>query len=134
MSLSPAAAATLAAWHQMVTNQDFSGLPALIHPDAVFRSPVKFSPYQGAPMLAHILRAASRTFEDFSYEREFADGKNSVGLEFAARVGDKQLKGIDLIEFADDGRMIAFEVMVRPASGLLALGEAMGRALAEPAP
>ncbi|MBV6247452.1 UNVERIFIED_CONTAM: nuclear transport factor 2 family protein, partial [Pseudomonas aeruginosa] len=32
--------------------------------------------------------------------------------------------------FDDDGRIVDFEVMVRPMSGLQALGEEMGRRLA----
>ena len=55
-------------------------------------------------------------------------------LEFSARVGDKQLKGIDLVRFDEDGKIVEFEVMVRPLSGLQALGAAMGARLAEKMP
>ena len=48
-------------------------------------------------------------------------------LEFSARVGDKQLKGIDLIRFDARGRITDFEVMVRPLSGLQTLGEQIGQ-------
>ena len=70
-------------------------------------------------------------FEDFAYHRELAsaDGSNVV-LEFSARVGDRELKGIDMIRFDDAGLIADFEVMVRPISGLQALGEEMGRRLA----
>ena len=51
-------------------------------------------------------------------------------LEFSAKVGDKELKGIDMIRFDEDGRMDEFEVMVRPASGLQALGAEMARRMA----
>lgn len=66
-------------------------------------------------------------FEAFEYHRELAsaDGLNAA-LEFSARVGGKQVKGIDLIRFDVDGRIVDVEVMVRPASGLQALGEQMG--------
>ncbi|MNO82534.1 hypothetical protein D3C76_738130 [compost metagenome] len=50
-------------------------------------------------------------------------------LEFSARVGGKELKGIDMIRFNEQGRIVEFEVMVRPLSGLQALGEEMGRRL-----
>ena len=48
-------------------------------------------------------------------------------LEFSANVGDKQLKGIDLIRFDTDGKIVDFEVMIRPLNGLQALGEQMGQ-------
>ncbi len=47
-------------------------------------------------------------------------------LEFSARVGDRQLKGIDLIRFDRQGKIVEFEVMVRPLSGLQAPGQEMG--------
>jgi hypothetical protein len=70
-------------------------------------------------------------FEDFSYHRTLVseDGL-SVVLEFSARVGERGLKGIDLIRFDADGKIVDFEVMVRPLNGLQALGAEMGARLA----
>lgn len=124
----PAVAATLAAWHRMIESRDLTGLPALLHPDATFRSPMAFKPYASAQAVNLVLTTVIGVFEDFAYHRELAgaDGLNAM-LEFSARVGDKQLKGIDLIRFDADGRIKDFEVMVRPLSGLQALGDEMGR-------
>jgi 2,4-dienoyl-CoA reductase (NADPH2) len=58
-----------------------------------------------------------------------ADGL-SVVLEFSANVSGKALKGIDMIQFDTDGKIVDFEVMVRPMSGLQALGDEMGKRLA----
>ncbi|MGY2288301.1 nuclear transport factor 2 family protein [Pseudomonas sp. SDO528_S397] len=131
LSLTPAAAHTLRRWHAMLAQRDLSALPELLAPDAVFRSPMAHTPYPGAPVVSMILNTVIQVFEDFTYHRELAtaDG-HSVVLEFSARVGDKQLKGIDLIRFNEQGQIIEFEVMVRPLSGLQALGEEMGRRLA----
>ena len=73
-----------------------------------------------------MLRAVSQTFEDFRYTDELSHGEGVHALVFRARVGDKQLEGLDLIRLNDDGLIEDFTVMVRPASGLMALGEAMG--------
>jgi hypothetical protein len=40
-------------------------------------------------------------------------------------VGDKQLQGLDLMRLGDDGLIYEFTVMIRPASGLMALGQAL---------
>ena len=40
------------------------------------------------------------------------------------------LKGVDIIQFNDAGKISDFEVMVRPATGLQALGAAMAQQLA----
>ncbi len=131
LQLAPGAAQTLQRWHAMLAAADLKALPELLAPDAVFRSPMAHTPYPGAPVVSMILNTVFSVFEDFQYHRELAsaDGHNVV-LEFSARVGDKQLKGIDLIRFNEQGQIIEFEVMVRPLSGLQALGEEMGRRLA----
>jgi hypothetical protein len=129
--LHPAAAATVQRWHQLVAAQDLSSLPKLLHPQAVFRSPMAFKPYEGAPMVNLILNTVLQVFEDFTYHRELATADGlSVVLEFSARVGGRELKGIDMIRFDEAGQIVEFEVMIRPMSGLAALGEEMGRRLA----
>lgn len=129
--LQPAAAATLAQWHGLMQNNDLSSLPELLHPQAVFRSPVAHKPYVGAPMVSLILNTVSKVFVDFAYHRELASADGlSVVLEFSAKVGERELKGIDMIRFDEAGKIVEFEVMIRPLSGLQALGEEMGRRLA----
>jgi hypothetical protein len=129
--LHPAAAASLQRWHQFVAAQDLRPLPELLHPQAVFRSPMAHTPYPGAQAVNLILNTVLQVFQDFAYHRELtsADGL-SVVLEFSARVGERELKGIDMIRFDETGKIVEFEVMVRPMSGLAALGEEMGRRLA----
>ena len=131
LQLQPAAAASLQRWHQFVAAGDLSPLPELLHPQAVFRSPMAHTPYPGAPVVNLILNTVLQVFQDFVYHRELvsADGLNVV-LEFSAKVSGRELKGIDMIRFDETGKIVEFEVMVRPMSGLAALGEEMGRRLA----
>ncbi len=126
-----AVAAGLAQWHSMVANGDLGELGSLLHPKVVFHSPMAHTPYPSAMVVGLILTTVSTVFEDFVYHREFvsADGL-SITLEFSARVGDKQLKGVDLIRFDATGKIVEFEVMVRPMSALQALGDEMGKRLA----
>lgn len=129
--LHPAAQASLQRWHQMVEAVDLAKLHELLEPGAVFRSPMAFKPYQGAPMVNLILNTVIKVFEDFVYHRQLASADGlSVVLEFSARVGERELKGIDMIRFDEQGLIREFEVMIRPMSGLQALGEEMGRRLA----
>jgi hypothetical protein len=115
----------------MLASGDLSELGSLLHPKVVFHSPMAHTPYPSAMVVGLILTTVSKVFEDFAYHREFAsaDGLN-ITLEFSARVGDKQLKGVDLIRFDATGRIVEFEVMVRPMSALQALGDEMGKRLA----
>ncbi len=131
LALHPQAAAALKRWHAMIERRDLGALPELLHPQAVFRSPMAHHPYPGAPVVAMILNTVIQVFQDFAYHRQLASADGlSVVLEFSARVGTRELKGIDLIRFDEDGRIVDFEVMVRPMSGLQALGDEMGRRLA----
>ena len=126
--LQPAASTSLASWHRMIASGDLSALPSLLHPDAVFRSPMAYKPYASAKAVSLILTTVIGVFEDFVYHRELVtDDGFSVVLEFSATVSGKQLKGIDLIRFDADGKIVDFEVMIRPMSGLQALGEQMGQ-------
>lgn len=130
-TLKPQAVASLALWHDMVARQDLGRLPSILHDDAVFRSPMAFKPYASAAAVNLILSTVVQVFKDFTYHRTLVsdDGLNVV-LEFSASVGDKQLKGIDMIRFDEGGKIVDFEVMVRPMSGLQALGAEMGARLA----
>ncbi|MFZ5601827.1 MAG: nuclear transport factor 2 family protein [Pseudomonadota bacterium] len=121
---------SLAIWHEMIRSGDLSRLPDLLHPDAQFRSPMAYKPYRSAQAVALILTTVARVFEDFHYHREFISSNGlDVVLEFSARVGDKGLKGIDMIQFDADGRITDFEVMIRPFNALQALGGAMAERL-----
>lgn len=130
LNLHPNAAQSLSQWHDMIRKGDLSALPELLDPQAIFLSPMAHKPYPGAPVVSMILNTVVKVFEDFTYHRELstADGL-SVVLEFSANVSGKELKGIDMIRFNEEGKIVEFEVMVRPFSALQALGEQMGQRL-----
>lgn len=126
--LHPAAAASLAVWHDIVARQSIDALRSITHEQAVFRSPVAHTPYRGADALLMAIGTVMQVFGDFTYHRTAvtADGLNVV-LEFSATVEGKQVKGIDFIRFDEQGLICEFEVMIRPLSGLQALAAEMGR-------
>jgi ketosteroid isomerase-like protein len=78
MALHPKAERTLAAWHRMVEACDLSEVASLCAPEAVFRSPVAHTPYQGAPLVSAFLQQALQAFADFAYHRTFYAGDHSV--------------------------------------------------------
>ncbi|AUT34159.1 MULTISPECIES: nuclear transport factor 2 family protein [Acinetobacter calcoaceticus/baumannii complex] len=123
---------SLEKWHEMVQAGNLSELNDLLADEVVFRSPVAYKPYEGKQVVFFILTNVIQVFEDFTYHREFytEDGENVV-LEFSANVSGKSLKGIDMIRFNEQGKIIDFEVMIRPMSGLAALAEQMGIRIAK---
>ena len=115
------------AFRQAVEAHDMAAIEALLAEDVVFTSPVAYQPYPGRAITAAILRAVSKVFEDFRYERELAgaDGRDHA-LVFTARVGDRELSGCDFIHLDENGLIVELTVMVRPLSGAQALAAAMG--------
>jgi hypothetical protein len=115
------------AFRAAVEAEDPQALAACLAEDVVFRSPVVFKEYTGHQVVATILtEGAMKVFEDFHYVDHFDNG-DSAALIFHARVGNRELDGLDLLRFDGDGRVRELTVMVRPMSGLNALAEAMGR-------
>ncbi len=109
--------------------KDFSRGEELFAPDVVFHSPAVYEPYAGLDALGVLLTNVAEVFEDFRYVDQVETGDTAV-LVFEARVGDKELGGVDILRFGEDGRIAEMTVMVRPFSGLQALLEEMGRRLA----
>jgi hypothetical protein len=108
--------------------KDFSAIDELFAENVVFRSPVVFKPYEGREALAMILSAVLQVFEDFRYVDQ-TESDDVATLLFKARIGKRELDGVDILRFGDDGRVIELTVMVRPMSGVHALAEAMQRQL-----
>lgn len=119
---------SLERWHRCVFERDLSILSDLLAEDVVFHSPFLWRPYPGRMPTFIILKNVVEVFQDFAYHRQVIQG-NTWALEFSARVGELSLKGIDLIQLNDQGQIQDFEVFIRPANALQALGEEMGRRL-----
>jgi uncharacterized protein len=120
-------------FHDAVLAGDWETALDQLADGVVFRSPAVYRPYEGRDATATVLRAVSTVLEDFRYV-DVIDGGDRAGLVFAARVGDRELEGWDYLRFDDEGRIAEFTVMIRPLSGLLAVGEAMQAALAGSGP
>ena len=110
--------------------KDFAAGEHLFAPDVTFRSPVVYKPYEGREAVAMLLAAVAQVFEDFRYTDQVETG-DAAALAFSARVGDRELDGIDCLRFDSDGRVKEMAVYVRPMSGVNALAEAMQRKLDE---
>lgn len=105
-------------------SKDFSAIDELFAEQVTFRSPVVYSPYEGREALGFLLGNVTQVFEDFRYTDQVETGDTAV-LVFEARVGDRDLNGVDILRFDADDRITEMTVMVRPMSGVNALAEAM---------
>ena len=115
-------------FHDAVLAGDLDTAVAQLSLDVVFHSPAVHRPYHGRETTGAVLRAVARVFEDFAYT-DVLDAGDRAGLVFKARVGDRELEGVDYLRFDDQGRIVELTVMIRPLSALQAVVEAMREAL-----
>jgi SnoaL-like domain len=120
-------------FRQAAETKDFSAIDDLFAEDVVFRSPVVYKPYEGRDAVAMLLGAVAQVFEDFRYTDQVETG-DAAALAFSARVGDRELDGIDFLHFDSEGRINRMTVYVRPMTGVNALAEGMQRKLEEASP
>lgn len=111
-------------FRRAVETRDIDAMAAALAPDVVFRSPIVFRPYEGREAVMGLLSLVAQVFEDFRYVDEL-HGEGTTCLLFQARVGDRELEGLDYLRLGADGLVTELTVMVRPLSGAHALAGAM---------
>ena len=117
-------------WHEVLKNDDQGLLENLIADDAIFSSPVVFTPMEGKEITMMYLSAAGQSFnmEKFKYTKEIHDGMNSV-LEFETYIDDISVNGVDIIEWNEEGKIVNFKVMIRPFKAVQKVQQKMVEAL-----
>jgi hypothetical protein len=96
--------------------------------DVELHSPILFRGFEGREVVTQVLTHVAATLEDLTYVDELSEG-DSVALRFKARVGDRELEGIDFLELDEDGRVAVLTVFMRPMSALTAFNEQMAQRL-----
>lgn len=118
-------------WYGFMKSHDQAALWELLHPDAVFESPVVHSPQRGREIVFKYLTAAEQVLggPGFAYVGEWRNDTSAV-LEFENEIEGIKINGIDMITFDSDNRITHFKVMVRPLKAINLLHRLMGEMLA----
>jgi len=126
----PTVAENLARWHAHVKNPDHHSLWDMLHPDAVFESPVVHTPQMGREIVFKYLASADKVLggEGFTYTGEW-QGHNSAIIEFQNVINGIKVNGIDMITWNDAGQIVHFKVMVRPLKAIQMVHQMMGEML-----
>lgn len=115
-------------FRQAVEAKDLDALAASLREDVVLHSPILFRGFEGRDVVVAVLTQVAATLEDLTYTDELHQG-DTVALRFRARVGDRELEGIDLLALDDDGRVADLTVFMRPLSALNRFNEEMAARL-----
>jgi hypothetical protein len=108
--------------------KDLDLLAEALREDVILHSPILFRPFEGREVVTQVLTHVIATLEDLAYTDELT-GENTVALRFTARVGDRELEGIDFLELDEDGRVAELTVFMRPMSALTRFNEQMAERL-----
>jgi len=121
-------------WYDFVKSHDRATLWDLLHPDAVFESPVVHTPQRGRDVTFKYLSSADKVLggPGFAYLGEWRSDTGAV-LEFESEIDGIRINGVDIIKFDDDGRITHFKVMVRPLKAVNLLHQLMAEQLMRPA-
>ncbi len=111
-----------------VEAKDLEAAKATLREDIVLHSPILFRGFEGREIVIQVLTHVAATLEDFRYTDELAD-EHTVVLRFKARVGDRELEGIDFLELDEQGIIKELTVFMRPMSALTAFNEQMAARL-----
>jgi hypothetical protein len=117
-------------WYAYMKSPDGTALWELLHPDAVFESPVVHTPKRGREITFKYLSSAEKVLggPGFTYVGEWRSDSGAV-LEFENEIEGIRLNGVDIITFDGDGRITHFKVMVRPLKAINLLHRLMGEEL-----
>ena len=118
------------AFRKAVEAVDLDGMMAHFAEKAVLHSPVVFAPFEGRDAIRELLGILFQVFQDFEYTDELEAQDGTAALVFRARVGDRDLQGLDLIRFDEAGLIRDLTVMIRPRSAIEALVGEVGPRLA----
>jgi hypothetical protein len=118
-------------WYGYMKSHDQAALWDLLHPDAVFESPVVHTPQRGRDITFKYLSGAEKVLggAGFKYVGEWRSNNGAV-LEFEKEIDGITINGVDIITFAD-GKITHFKVMVRPLKAMNLLHQLMGAQLAK---
>lgn len=108
--------------------KDLEAMTATLREDVELHSPILFRGFEGRDVVTQVLTHVAATLEDLTYLDELREG-NTVALRFKARVGDRELEGIDFLELDEDDRVAVLTVFMRPMSALTAFNEQMAERL-----
>jgi len=117
---------TLEIWHRILETQKMEDLNNLLADDAVFHSPVMYTPQVGKALVVQYLSAAFHLFSQYSftYVREIVSGNEAL-LEFEAEIDGLYVNGVDVITWNDEGEITDFKVMLRPLKAILLVQKKM---------
>src|ERR1700709_1005783 len=104
--------------------EDVELMTETLREDVVLHRPILFPGLAGSEILGQGRTQAPPPLENLTDADELV-GEDSVCLRFTAKVGDRELEGIDYLQLDGDGKVVDLTVFMRPLSAINAFNEQM---------
>jgi hypothetical protein len=118
----PDVADFLSRWHRIVADRDLTALRDVLADGVSIGAPPYWQRIEGRDVVHHLLGIILHTVEDFTYRREWREGRE-LALEFTGRAGGLELQGIDLITLDERLAITKLDVLMRPLAAVEKLRE-----------
>lgn len=107
---------------------DIESLHGTLSPGVTLHSPVLFKPFVGVDSVSAVLSAVVRVLATLRYTN-LMEGESTSALRFTAHIEDREVGGIDLLDFDHEGKISHITVFMRPLSAINEFSAGMGRML-----
>jgi len=109
--------------------RDLAAMGEAVTPDVVLNSPILTTPFRGREAVMELFEAVIDTLEDIRYTADLADDDTRI-MVFRSRIAGKvEAESVDVMRFAEDGRVREFTIMFRPLVATTTLAAELGRRL-----
>jgi hypothetical protein len=117
-------------FREAVENESHSEILDCFAEDPVFHSPVRYHAYEGRDAVGRVFTALLEGIQDYEVVDEL-ESDDRVAVMFRCRVGTRDVEGMHLLRFDDDGLICDYTEMARPMSGVIAFFEVLGPRIRE---
>jgi hypothetical protein len=108
---------------------DHAGVVDALAPDVVLYSPIIGRTFHGRDAVGALFAGVIDNIEELEYTDEL-EGAEMHALSFRARFGKREIEAVDLLRFDERGKISEFRVIIRPLTGVIAVANALGPAVA----
>ena len=123
---------TINTWKSIINTGNHKELINIIHENAIFHSPVVFTPQEGKEKVLKYLSSAVEIFKErnFYYTENFLTDNISFYAEFKASFNMIEVNGIDFIK-CENNLIKEFKVFLRPVKGIEVVWKEMQKKIIE---
>jgi SnoaL-like domain len=108
---------------------DLAAWTKALAPDVVAYSPMLTTPFKGVNTVAELYGVLFEALGEFEITHEFIDGGSSAFF-WRANLGARRIRGVDLLQVDEGGKIVEISVWIRPLVDIAAFGSAVGPRLA----